>query len=109
MKAVAAALLLCAMAVAQSDAREQQDLDRALADAGGSPAEYLRAIEKHLQKYPDTAHKEELERAAVRAAMEANDDARIVLYGERALAPERTEFYGGLGKGDGDSRDHGDC
>ena len=30
-----------------------------------SPAEYLRAIEKHLQKYPNTARKEELERAAV--------------------------------------------
>src|ERR1051325_4883801 len=89
MKAVAAALLWCAISAAQpptSDLQEQQDLNRALADAGGSPAEYLRALEKHLQKYPDTKRKEELERAAVRAAMEANDDARIVLYGERVLA-----------------------
>jgi thiol-disulfide isomerase/thioredoxin len=82
----AAALLLGAVLSAQTDPREQQDLERALSEAGSSPAEYLRAIEKHLQKYPDTARKEELERAAVRAAMEANDDGRIVLYGERVLA-----------------------
>jgi thiol-disulfide isomerase/thioredoxin len=86
MKPLVAALLFCAMAVAQSDSQEQQDLDRALADAGASPAEYLRAIEKHIQKYPNTARKDELERAAARAAIEANDDARIVLYGERVLA-----------------------
>ena len=60
--------------------------DRALSEAGSSPVEYLRAIEKHLAKYPDSPRKPELERAAVRAAMEANDDRRIVLYGERVLA-----------------------
>jgi thiol-disulfide isomerase/thioredoxin len=81
-----AALLLCAAAAAQTDPQEQQDLSRALAEAGSSPAEYLRAIEKHLQKYPNSARKDELERAAVRAAMEANDDERIALYGERVLA-----------------------
>jgi thiol-disulfide isomerase/thioredoxin len=86
MKAVAAALWFCAMAAAQSPSQEQQDLDRALSEAGANPAEYLHAIEKHLQKYPETPRKDELERAAVRAAMEANDDARIVLYGERVLA-----------------------
>jgi thiol-disulfide isomerase/thioredoxin len=66
--------------------QEQADLEAALSDAGGNPAEYLRAIEKHLAKYPDTPRRPELERAAARAAMEANDDAGIVRYGERVLA-----------------------
>ncbi|HLK63708.1 MAG TPA: TlpA disulfide reductase family protein [Bryobacteraceae bacterium] len=68
--------------------QEQNDLETALSEAGASPLEYLRAIEKHLQKYPDSPRKNELERAAVRAAMEANDDGRIILHGERVLALE---------------------
>ena len=66
-------------------AREQADLETALSEAGSSPVEYLRAIEKHLEKYPDSPRKAELERAAARAAMEANDDRHIILYGERVL------------------------
>ena len=65
--------------------QEQADLESALSDAGGNPAEYLRAIEKHLAKYPDTPRRQELERAAARAAIEANDDAGIIRYGERVL------------------------
>ena len=68
--------------------QEQDDLETALSEAGASPLEYLRAIEKHLEKYPNSPRKEELERAAVRASMEANDDARIILHGERVLAHE---------------------
>ncbi len=66
--------------------QESEDLENALSEAGTSPIEYLRAIEKHLAKYPDSPRKAELERAAVRAAMEANDDDAIVTYGERVLA-----------------------
>lgn len=66
--------------------QEQADLETALSDAGGNPAEYLRAIEKHLARYPDTPRRPELERAAARAAIEANDDAGIIRYGERVLA-----------------------
>ncbi len=90
MKRLLAALgLTLALAAAQqksSPSPEQQDLDRALSEAGASPVEFLRAIESHLAKYPDSPKKPELERAAVRAAMDANDDRRIVLYGERVLA-----------------------
>lgn len=77
-----AAVLLVFCAFAQT---EQDDLAKALADANGSPKDYLRAIEKHLQKYPDSPHKDELERAAARAAIEAKDDAAIVRYGEIVL------------------------
>jgi len=68
--------------------QEQEELESALSDAGGSPAEYVRAIEKHLQKYPNSPRKDELERAAARSSIEANDSARIILHGERVLARE---------------------
>jgi thiol-disulfide isomerase/thioredoxin len=80
--AVIAALVCCPVLFGQ---QEQQDLEQALSEAGASPAAYLRALERHLAKYPDSPRKQELERAAVRAAIEVNDDAKIVLYGERVL------------------------
>jgi thiol-disulfide isomerase/thioredoxin len=81
--------LILAIAAAQqkpAPSAEQQDLDHALSEAGTSPVEFLRAIESHLAKYPNSPRKPELERAAARAAMDANDDRRIILYGERVLA-----------------------
>jgi thiol-disulfide isomerase/thioredoxin len=81
MKAAALALACCAVLAGQ----EQQDLAEALNEAAAGPAAYLRAIERHLAKYPDSLRKDDLERAAVRAAIEVNDDGRIVLYGERVL------------------------
>jgi thiol-disulfide isomerase/thioredoxin len=70
----------------QLSKEEQDDLSRALADANGSPKDYLRGLQKHLEKYPDSPRKAELERAAALAAFEAKDDAALVLYGERTLA-----------------------
>ena len=71
---------------------EEQALGQALAEAGSSPIEFTRALEKHLQKYPDSAHKAELERALVKAAIENRDEKRIVLYGERVLARESDDI-----------------
>jgi thiol-disulfide isomerase/thioredoxin len=68
--------------------QERKDLDAALADAGTSPIEYLRALQKHLVKYPDSPRRPELEHAATLAAMEANDDKAIQEFGERVLARE---------------------
>jgi thiol-disulfide isomerase/thioredoxin len=86
--------LLCAQNKPDPIAVEQEDLSNALAEAGSSPLEVLRAIEKHLAKYPDSVRKAELERAAVRAAITTKDEKRIVLYGERVLArePEDTQI-----------------
>jgi thiol-disulfide isomerase/thioredoxin len=82
MKLAVLALACCLPLAAQ---QEQQDLEQALSEAGASPAAYLRALERHLAKYPNSTRKDELERAAVRAAIEVNDDRVIVLYGERVL------------------------
>jgi len=67
---------------------EEDDLSRALGEAGSSPVEFLRAIEQHLARYPDSPRRPELERAAVRAAVEAKDEKRVILYGERVLEQE---------------------
>jgi thiol-disulfide isomerase/thioredoxin len=81
---VAVALAL-GQALAQSSATEQEELSAALAEAGSSRVEFLRAIEKHLEKYPNSTRTAELERAALRAAIEVDDNARIIRYGDRVL------------------------
>ena len=98
MRWVVLAALFCGTGVLASPARagqartpalqaqEQEDLEKALSEAGASPVEYLRALEKHLRKYPQSPRRAELERAAVRTAIEAGDDARIIEYGEHVLA-----------------------
>jgi thiol-disulfide isomerase/thioredoxin len=66
--------------------KEQTDLSNALAEAGNSSVDYIRALEKHLEKYPQTARRAEIERALVKASIDAKDDKRLILYGERVLA-----------------------
>ena len=87
---VCALLAACLCAAPQTRTppanQESEDLENALSEAGSSPVEYLRAITKHLARYPNSPRKAELERAAVRAAMEANDDDAIIQFGERVLA-----------------------
>ena len=72
--------------------QEQSDLETSLAEAGGSPVDYLRAIAKHLEKYPNSPRRPELERAAVRAAIQANDASDVILYGERVLARQNDDL-----------------
>jgi thiol-disulfide isomerase/thioredoxin len=79
-----AAVLSCAQ-TAPPDA-EQKELQTALSEAGNSPLEFARVLERHLAKYPNSPQKDELERALVKTAMEANDSKRILVYGERVLA-----------------------
>ncbi|MBZ5725727.1 MAG: redoxin family protein [Acidobacteriia bacterium] len=70
---------------AELSPQEKEELESALAEAGSSPIEFLRALEKHLAKYPDSPGRPDIERAAVRAAIQANDDPRIIAFGERVL------------------------
>ncbi|MEP7367750.1 MAG: thioredoxin-like domain-containing protein [Acidobacteriota bacterium] len=67
---------------------ERADLRAGLSEAGSSQVEFIRAIERHLQKYPKTEQRPELERALVKAASEVRDTRRILLYGERVLSRE---------------------
>ncbi|HKD04757.1 MAG TPA: redoxin family protein [Bryobacteraceae bacterium] len=68
--------------------QEQLDLSRALSEAGASGIDYIRALELHLAKYPDSKQRPEIEKALAKAGMDANDRARIVKYGEKVLKAE---------------------
>ena len=67
---------------------ESQQLSQAVSEAGSSPVDFIRALERHLAKYPNSTRRNEIERALVKAAIEAKDDKRVVEYGERVLARE---------------------
>jgi thiol-disulfide isomerase/thioredoxin len=93
----AIALLACALpGRAQSvvsldpagDAKEQAELTQAVGEAGASPIDVIRALEAHLAKYPESKQRPVIEKALAKAGMETNDNARIILYGEKVLARE---------------------
>lgn len=85
----AGAFLFCAALWAQEVSEaERQALRVALSEAGSSQVDFIRALEQHLQKYPQTAQRAELERAIAKTAAELRDHRRVLLYGERVLARE---------------------
>jgi thiol-disulfide isomerase/thioredoxin len=102
MKRLALAYLYCCLCLAQDppakDAAapatptEDQQLSTGLSEAGNSPIEFVRVLERHLEKFPHTARRAELERALVKAAIETKDEKRIVLYGERVLARDNDDI-----------------
>ncbi len=84
-------LLLALTAAAQQkdpSASEDADLNAALAEAGSSQVDFIRALENHLAKYADSTKRPEIERALVKASIESKDEKRIVLYGEHVLDRE---------------------
>ena len=83
-------LLLVSLAFAQQTApnAEDKDLNDALAEAGNSQIDFVRALENHLAKYPQSPRKAEIERTLVKSAIEMKDDKRIILYGEHVLDRE---------------------
>jgi thiol-disulfide isomerase/thioredoxin len=87
--AVVLALALAAQTPRLSREEEQRILQEAVSQVGNSPVEFIRASERYLKKHPNSALREDLERAILRAAIDAKDRGRIVSYGERVLA--RTE------------------
>ncbi len=83
-------LLLPFLATGQqtvSDA-EEKELGKALAEAGNSSIDFIRALENHLAKYPNSPKKPEIERALVKASIDLKDERRIVLYGGWVLDHE---------------------
>jgi thiol-disulfide isomerase/thioredoxin len=82
------ALLLSTLCYGQKQMpeAEQKELQAALAETSNSPLEIARTLEKHLEKYPNSESRNEIERAIVKAAVEANDKPRILSFGERTLA-----------------------
>jgi thiol-disulfide isomerase/thioredoxin len=71
-----------------ADEQEQLELSKAISEAGASGVDYMRALERHLAKYPNTKRRAEIEKALAKSAVDANDHPRIILYGERVLKAE---------------------
>lgn len=65
----------------KGSSKEDQELEQSLGEAGNSPVEYARAIERHLKKYPKSARRGEMERVLTQASIEMRDKRRILLYG----------------------------
>lgn len=69
----------------EADAQEQYELQQALNEAGNSDIDRIHALEQHLQKYSGTKQRPAIELAIVKAAIDTNDNPRIILYGQRVL------------------------
>lgn len=93
-----ALFLITALAVAQDKskpdaaAQEEADLSRSMGEAGSSPLELIRVLERHLAKYPNSKRKDEIIRALTKGAIEAKDSARTIKYGELYLKDEPSEL-----------------
>ena len=81
-------LAAAAMMAQEFSQAEQESLQKALGEAGNSPIEFARAIEAHLQAYPNSPKRVDLERALVKTAIDLNDDRRIIKFGEIQLQRE---------------------
>jgi thiol-disulfide isomerase/thioredoxin len=71
-----------------ADAQEQYALSQAVTEAGNSSIDRIRALEQHLKKYPQSKQRPLIEKELVKAATDTNDNARIILYGEKVLQRE---------------------
>jgi thiol-disulfide isomerase/thioredoxin len=82
-------LVVCISALGQapvaSDA-EKHELAEAIKEANTSGYDITRVLEAHLRKYPDTPLRPDIYNLLAKAAVEIRDDARIIRYGEPALA-----------------------
>ena len=53
-----------------------------------SQLDYVRALERFLERFPETARRAEIERSLLQSAIEMGDRRRIIRYGERVLERE---------------------
>ena len=70
---------------AANPAAEQAELSQAVAEANGSQVDLTRVLEEHLAKYPDCPRRADIESTLYKNAVQANDNARVVRYGEKLL------------------------
>jgi thiol-disulfide isomerase/thioredoxin len=86
----------CAFALAAQEPppdpelQEQYELAQAANDAGTSSIDQIRALEAHLKKYPATKQRAVIEQNLYKSAADSNDNARIIVYGEKVLKAAET-------------------
>ncbi len=69
-----------------ADDKERQELNQALAEAGNSPVDFIRALERHLEKYPQSKQKSQIERAITKSAIDSKDNKKIIQHGLQVIA-----------------------
>ena len=67
---------------------EEESLQTAISEAGNSQVDFVRAIENHLKRFPNSPRRADLERALIKTAIDLNDDRLIVQFGESVLTRE---------------------
>jgi thiol-disulfide isomerase/thioredoxin len=70
---------------ADSDAGPDEKLDQELSETGGSPADVLIVLERHLKIHPDCKKRTEIIRVLARIAVEQHDRQRELQYGPAAI------------------------
>lgn len=94
MRRILLAVLLAAALLPgqQKKETEEEALRNAMGEAGSSPTEMIRALEKHLERFPKSARRAEIERALAKSSIDARDNERILKYGEIYLAADPTDL-----------------
>jgi len=67
-------------------------LQKAINETSNSPKELLLAIENHLKQYPNSPRRADLENAAVKTAIQINDDRRLLEFGENVLSRDPNDM-----------------
>ena len=70
---------------ADSDAGPDAKLEQELSETGGSPADVLSVLERHLKAHPDCKKRPEIIRVLARISVEQHDRARELQYGPAAI------------------------
>ncbi len=78
MTAILWALLVWAQPPAEA---AEEELDRALVEAGSSAVDYARALERHLKQHPDSPQRAEIARVLAQAAIDLRDRRLLLEYG----------------------------
>jgi thiol-disulfide isomerase/thioredoxin len=77
--------VLAALPLAAQNSEDEQ-LRESLGEAGSSPVEVVRVLERFLEKFPEAKKKEDIERVIARAAADVKDWKRAARFGERVIA-----------------------
>ena len=74
-------------AAEKAQQREMQELAHSLQE-GNSPNDYIRALEAHIARYPNSSRLVDIEKLLAKSAIEAHDDKRLIQYGIKVLDRE---------------------
>lgn len=73
-------------AAAQALAQEQQDLQKAIDQAGNDRAALVRSLQEFLKKYPESSQRPQIYRALVESSLQLRDFSTATDYAERMVA-----------------------